>query len=269
MTKFNCQTALITGASAGIGAEFARQLAKPSPKGIPKNGDNVLREGRTLVLVARRLERLQAMKTELEKLGATVDILAADLGSEQGIQAVKEKIESLPGLDLLINNAGFGVHGPFAEVPVEFHANMLRVHNEAPVRLTHAALQGMLVRRHGAVINVASVSAYMGSSNGVMYGATKSFLVMFSAAVNKGLKGSGVKIQALCPGFTHTEFHEVRQNMAMETSGIPGFMWMDARRVTAASLKALDGNRVVVVPGMIYKLAVFFGRLGWPVAATR
>jgi short-subunit dehydrogenase len=254
MTKFTVTTALITGASAGIGAAFARQLAKP---------------GCTLVLTARRLDRLQSLGTELEKLGATVEPLRADLASEEGIRTVREKILSMPGLDLLINNAGFGAHGPFAGMPVEAHAEMLRVHNEAPVRLTHAALQSMLVRRHGAVINVSSVSAYMGSSNGVMYAATKSFLTMFSAAVNKGLKGSGVKIQSLCPGFTHTEFHDVRDNMAMETSRIPGFMWMDARTVTAASLKALDWDQVVVVPGVIYKLAVFFGRLGWPVAATR
>lgn len=254
MTKFTIQTALITGASAGLGAEFARQLAQP---------------GRTLVLVARRLERLQALKAELEKLGAVVEPLAADLATEEGIRAVKEKIESLPGLDLLINNAGFGVVGSFAAVPVEVQAGMLRVHSEAPLRLTHAALQGMLVRKHGAVINVASISAYMGSTHGVMYAATKSFLVMFSAAVNRGLKGSGVKIQALCPGFTHTEFHEAREYMDMDTTKTPGFMWMDARRVIAVSLKALDGKRVIVVPGLIYKLAVFFGRLGWPVAAER
>ncbi len=146
---------------------------------------------------------------------------------------------------------------------------MLRVHTEAPLRLTHAALQGMLERGHGAVINVASISGFMGSTHGVMYAATKSFLVMFSAAVNKGLQGSGVKVQALCPGFTHTEFHEARPHMDMDVDHIPAFMWMDARRVIAASLKALDGRRVVVVPGLIYKLAVFFGRLGWPVAAKR
>jgi short-subunit dehydrogenase len=254
MPKFTCATALITGASSGIGAAFAHHLAKP---------------GCTLILVARRLERLQAQAAELEKLGAHAEALAADLASEQGIQSVVEKIASLPGLDLLINNAGFGVHGPFASMPIEIQVDMLRVHNEAPMRLTHAALQGMLVRRHGAIINVASVSAYMGSSNGVMYAATKAFLTMFSATVNKGLKGTGVKVQAFCPGFTHTEFHEARAHMDMDPEKILPILWMDARTVTAASLKALDRNQVVVVPGILYKLAVFFGRLGWPVAATR
>ena len=220
-------------------------------------------------MTARRLDRLQALAAELEKLGARVEPLAADLASEAGIRAVAEKISSTPELDLLINNAGYGIHGPFAGIPVEVHAGMLRVHNEAPLRLTHAALQGMLVRRHGAVINVASVSAYMGSSSGVMYGATKSFLVMFSAAVNRGLKGTGVKVQALCPGFTHTEFHEPRPYMDMDIKRFPSILWTDARKVTAASLNALDRGPVVVVPGILFKLAVFFGRLGWPVAATR
>jgi hypothetical protein len=254
MTKFTVTTALITGASAGIGAEFARQLAKP---------------GVTLVLTARRLDRLQSLASELEKLGAHVEPLAADLASEDGIRAVSDRILSLPGLDLLVNNAGFGAHGPFAGTPLEAHTDMLRVHNEAPVRLTHAALQGMLVRRHGAVINVSSVSAYMGSSNGVMYAATKSFLTMFSAAVNKGLKGTGVKVQSLCPGFTHTEFHSARLSTDMKIERFPAPLWMDAHTVVAVSLKALDRGQVVVVPGVIYKLAVFFGRLGWPVAATR
>ncbi len=254
MTKFSVNTALITGASAGIGASFARQLAKP---------------GVTLVLVARRLDRLQALAAELESLGAAVQPLPADLASPAGIQAVVEKPASLPALDLLINNAGFGVHGPFVSAPVEVQANMLRVHNEAPLRLTHAALPGMLARRHGAVINVSSISDYMGSSNGVMYAATKSFLTMFSAAVNRGLRGTGVKVQALCPGFTHTEFHAARANMDMDTERIPAILWMDVEKVTATSLKALDRNQVVVAPGILYKLAVFFGRLGWPSVAAR
>ena len=109
----------------------------------------------------------------------------------------------------------------------------------------------------------------MGSSNGVLYAATKSFLTMFSAVVNKGLKGTGVKVQCLCPGFTHTEFHEARAHMDMDPEKILPILWMDARTVVAASLKALDRNRVVVVPGIIYKLAVIIGRLGWPVAASR
>jgi len=248
MTRFTCNTALITGASSGIGAAFARALARP---------------GCLLVLVARRTDRLQALAAELEQQGARVETLTADLASEQGIQVVAQKIASAPQLDLLINNAGFGIHGPFASLPLEVQAAMLRVHDEAPLRLTHTALQGMLARRHGAIINVSSISAYLSNADGVMYGATKSFLTTFSRALHKGLRGTGVKIQALCPGFTHTEFHEPSDTMDMDIHRIPAFMWMDACRVVAVSLKAMERDQAVVVPGSIYKLAVFFGRLGF------
>ena len=249
MSKFVCNTALITGASSGIGAAFARQLARP---------------GCRLILTARRKDRLQRLAAELERMGAQVETLTADLGTESGIQAVEQKIRDEPGLDLLINNAGFGLHGPFAGVPEEQHAEMLRVHAEAPFRLTHAALQGMLARKKGAIINVSSAGAYRRSGRSVMYSATKSFLSMFSQSLHKGLRGTGVRIQALCPGYTHTEFHTARESMLkMKTENIPGFMWMNASRVTAISLKALDRNQRLVVPGLIYKLAVLVGRLGW------
>jgi uncharacterized protein len=249
MPKFSCNIALITGASSGIGAEFARQLAGPGCK---------------LILTARRTERLQNLAKELEQKGAQVETLTADLCTEDGIQAVADKIMNEPELDLLINNAGFGLHGAYASVSLEDHAEMLRVHAEAPVRLTHAALQGMLRRKKGAIINVASVGAFRRSGRSVMYSATKSFLVMFSESLHKGLKGTGVKIQALCPGYTHTEFHAARESMkAIKTENIPAFIWMDADRVTKAALKALEGERCLVVPGLIYKLGVLAGRLGW------
>jgi len=247
MSKFTCHTALITGASSGIGAAFARHLAK---------------SGVTLVLVARRAERLQSLKAELEQSGARVETLTADLASEEGIQAVAQKISSLSGLDLLINNAGFGITGAFSSEPLEALADMLRVHDEAPMRLTHAALQGMLARKQGAIINVSSISGFLSMGGGVMYGATKAFVTTFSKALHKGLRGTGVKIQVLCPGFTHTGFHEPSDIMKMDTKKIPDFMWMDAREVTAVSLKALDRDQSVVVPGMLYKVAVFLGRLG-------
>jgi short-subunit dehydrogenase len=247
MPKFTCHTALITGASSGIGAEFARHLAKPDC---------------TLILVARHVEHLQSMKTELEKSGTTVETLPADLATEEGIQAVAQKIKSLPELDLLINNAGFGITGAFASEPLEALADMLRVHDEAPMRLTHAALQGMLTRKQGAIINVSSISGFLSMGGGVMYGATKAFLNTFSMALHKGLRGTGVKIQVLCPGFTHTEFHEPNELMKMDTKKIPAFMWMDAREVTAVSLKALERNQAVVVPGILFKITVLLARLG-------
>ena len=249
MSKFICNTALITGASSGIGATFARQLARP---------------GCRLILTARRTEKLQALATELQLSGAQVESLTADLATENGIQAVEQKIIGEPQLDLLINNAGFGLHGSFASVPFEELTNMLRVHAEAPFRLTHAALKGMLSRKRGAIINVSSVGAFRRSARSVMYSATKSFLTMFSEALHKDLRGTGVKIQALCPGFTHTEFHVARESMiTMKTNKIPAFLWLDAGKVTAASLKALDRDQCLVIPGLIYKLGVLVGRLGW------
>jgi uncharacterized protein len=254
MAKYICHSALITGASSGIGAAFARHLARP---------------GCHLVLTARRAERLQALAAELEQAGAQVEILAADLAIEEGIQAVAAKIAALPELDLLINNAGFGVVGPFGRLPIENQAAMLRVHNEAPMRLTHAALQNMLARSQGAIINVSSVSAFLRTENGVMYCATKAFLTAFSEALHEELHGTGVKVQSLCPGFTRTEFHEPRDFMDMDTQRIPAFLWMDARVVTAASLKALNRDQGVVVPGMLYKLLVFFARFGLVQAAVQ
>jgi uncharacterized protein len=249
MPKFSCHTALITGASSGIGAAFARQLARP---------------GCHLILSARRQERLQALATELEQVGAQVEILTADLGTETGIQAVTQRILSEPQLDLLINNAGFGIHGAFASVPLEDQDEMFRVHAEAPFHLTHAALQGMLARKNGAIINVSSIGAFRRSAKSVMYSATKSFLTMFSESLHKSLKGTGVKIQSLCPGYTHTEFHQARETMVtMKTKNIPAFLWKDASQVAAASLKALDRDKCLVIPGLIYNFAVFIGRLGF------
>ncbi len=249
MSKFTCNIALITGASSGIGAAFARHLARP---------------GCRLILTARRLERLQALAAELEQSGAQVETLAADLGTEDGIRALEQSILREPQLDLLINNAGFGIHGPFFSLPLQEQAEMLRVHAEAPFRLTHAALPGMLARKKGAVINVSSVGAFRRSARSVMYSATKSFLTAFSEALNKGLRGTGVKVQALCPGYTRTEFHVARESMVnVKTQNIPAFLWMEPGKVASASLKALERDQCLVIPGLIYKLGVLAGRLGW------
>lgn len=247
MTKFTINSAFITGASSGIGSSFARQLAKP---------------GMLLVLVARRTDRLQALASNLEKLGAKVEILSADLNDLQGIQSVVQKIRSMPELDLLINNAGFGLDGLFYDMEIERQAEMLRVHNEVPIRLTYAALPGMLAKKHGAIINTASIAAYTPGSKDAMYSATKAFLVTFSRALSEDLLGTGVKVQALCPGFTHTEFHEPRKYMKMNPKSIPNFLWQDADYVTRYSLNALDRNRVVVIPGGIYKFSIWLAKTG-------
>ncbi len=231
MLKLNIRTALVTGASAGLGAEFARQLAAG---------------GSSLVLVARRRERLEALAAELrDRHGVSVEVLAADLSGREGVDRVADRIAGLETLDLLVNNAGAGSPGPFSRTDVESYLSMIQVQAAAPVRLARAALDGMVLRRRGWIINVASVAAFSPLS-GPVYSAVKAFLVGFSVNLQYELAGTGVRMQALCPGLTHTEFHGV---IKMDKSRIPGFMWMDARDVVRTSLRGLGRRKVICIPG--------------------
>jgi short-subunit dehydrogenase len=232
-------TALITGATAGIGASFARRLAA---------------DGFDLLLLARDEARLAQSAAALrEKYGVQAEVLAADLAAEEGIKEAERRAGQ--GIDLLVNNAGFGHKGTFLQVPVADELSMLRVHCEAVLRLTHAALPGMIERGRGGVINVASVAAFF--SRGT-YGASKAWVVGFSEGVAQDIAGSGVNVMALCPGFVHTEFHERAQ---MDMSGLPEFMWLDADRVTEAAVRDFRHGLHVSVPGAQYKTLVGLGRL--------
>jgi short-subunit dehydrogenase len=236
MTISTYRTALITGASAGMGAEFAEALAAA---------------GSNLVLVARRKEKLDVLAARLaERHDVTVEILQADLEKDEDLKRVEGRIAAEKTLDLLINNAGFGSPGPFSKTGVEPYLAMIRVHAAAPVRLTRAALDGMVLRRRGWIINVASIAAFSPLS-GPVYSATKAFLVSFSQNLQYELEGTGVRIQALCPGLTHTDFHEV---IRMDISGLPGFLWMSARAVVRTSLRALGRRKVVCIPGLRNRL---------------
>ena len=236
------QKALITGASAGLGLEYARQLAEV---------------GTNLILVARRKERLEKLAAELrDKYGIKVEVLAADLSREENIEQLVQKIKQTEDLDLLINNAGFGGFGQFYADEKGQYEQMIMVHVIATVRLTRAALPGMIKRKRGAVINVSSVAAFSPLS-GSMYSSTKAFLVMFSENLQTELQGTGVKVQALCPGLTHTEFHEVA---GFNKEATPKFMWMTAERVVSISLRALKGKKVIVIPGVLNKFLTFLMR---------
>ena len=231
MTASTYRTALITGASAGIGAEFARQLAAA---------------GTALILVARRKEKLEALAAELtERHGVTIEVLPGDLMKDEDLKLVEGRIAAAGALDLLVNDAGFGGTGPFSKTEVGRFLAMIQVHAAASVRLTRAALDGMISRRRGWIINVASIAAFSPLS-GPVYSATKAFLVNFSENLQYELAGTEVRIQALCPGMTHTEFHEV---IGMDKSRIPGFMWMSARDVVRISLRTLGRRKVICVPG--------------------
>ncbi|HOW85629.1 MAG TPA: SDR family oxidoreductase [Candidatus Aminicenantes bacterium] len=248
VTKF--RTALITGASTGLGSEFARQLAAA---------------GTNLVLVARRLDRLEALAGELRaRHGVTVATLRADLSTPEGMAAVEARIAASPDLDLLVNNAGYGGRTGFVRGDVADQAAMIRVHIDAPVRLTKAALPGMIDRGRGAVINLASVAAFSPFS-GAMYSGTKAFLVMFSENLQAGLRSKGVVVQALCPGLTHTEFHAAA---GLDLSRVPRIAWMTAGKVVRISLRRL-GRGVVCIPGGVNKAVTFLMRCPLTAALVR
>ncbi|MGI5163536.1 SDR family NAD(P)-dependent oxidoreductase [Spirillospora sp. CA-253888] len=236
-------TALITGATAGIGAAFARRLAA---------------DGFDLVLLARDAERLDATARELSATYAVrAETLVADLATDEGIAAAEARLAE--GVDLLVNNAGFGNKGTFLDVPAADETTMLKVHCEAVLRLTHAALPGMLERGRGGVVNVSSVAAF--ATRGT-YGASKAWVVSFSQGVAQDIAGRAggarVRVMALCPGFVRTEFHE---RAKMDVSGIPEFMWLDRDAVVDAALRDLRRGAVVSVPGAQYKAIVGLSRL--------
>ncbi|HEX3730147.1 MAG TPA: SDR family NAD(P)-dependent oxidoreductase, partial [Opitutaceae bacterium] len=187
--------ALITGASAGIGAVFARRLAE---------------RGHDLILVARREDKLREVARELEAAhGIRCEVLAADLVSDEGQAGVAERIAAVP-LDLLINNAGFGSRGFFHLADLAVQERMHRLHVLATMRLTHAALQGMVARGRGAIVNVSSVAGFFATPGGASYSATKAWMNCFTEGIALELRllRSPVKVQALCPGFTYSEFHD-------------------------------------------------------------
>lgn len=250
MPQATFRTALITGASAGLGAEYARQLAAG---------------GTDLVLVARRLDRLEELAGELRaEHGVTVETLRADLSTPEGLAAVEGRIATGLAIDLLINDAGFGGKTGFVKGEAADHLIMAHVHIDATVRLTRAALPGMIDRVRGAVINISSVAAFSPFS-GAMYSGTKAFLVMFSQNLQAELRSKGIVVQALCPGMTHTEFHEVAD---IDKSIVPRPFWMTAPDVVRISLRRL-GHGVVCVPGWKNRIVAFLMRCPVTAAAVR
>lgn len=230
--------AVITGASSGIGAVFARRLAP----------------GQDLLLIARRKDRLDALAAELEQAhGIRVETMQADLASGEGITAVADRLKSEPRLVLLVNNAGFGTRGQFWQTDLKMQEDMHRLHVKATLRLTHAALAGMVQRDHGGIINVASVAAFVRSPGSVSYCATKSWMTVFTEALWLELRAakSNVKVQALCPGYTYSEFHD---SLGVNRSAMaPGSMWLSAEEVVDASLHGLSRGKLFVVPGWRYR----------------
>lgn len=234
-------TALVTGATAGIGASFARQLAG---------------RGHDLVLVARDATRLERSAELLRKTGVQVEVLAADLADDEGCARVEQRCAA--GVDVLVNNAGLGTKGDFHEVDIADEEHMLRVNVRAVLRLTHAALPSMVAQRRGAVINVSSVAGFAPGARAVTYSASKAWVTNFSESLHLQYAAQGVKVLALCPGFTRTEFHS---RADMDTSGIPSRMWLAADDVVRTALADLDKGKSLSVPGGQYKAIVAATRL--------
>jgi len=233
--------ALITGASSGIGEAFARNLA---------------REGYDLILVARRKERLQALAEEIRRETASrsetpshVEVWAADLNDPIELESVEQRIAALENLDLLVNNAGFGLTGRFAEKDIRVLVDMVQLHVVATMRLVRAALPGMIRRGRGGVINVSSISALLPVGGNTVYGATKAYLNFFTESLALELKDTGVRVQALCPGFTVSEFHD-----RIGRPTLPRIFWMSPEQVVEEALRGLRENQLYVIPGLLYKV---------------
>lgn len=229
------QRALVTGATAGIGNAYARALAN---------------RGYDLVLVARDKARLEGVAAELSAAHhVTVDVLGADLATKDGVQDVANALtDSAKPVDLLVNNAGSSLAGWFGTTDIADEDHQLDLMVRAPMHLTDAAIKSMTGRGHGKIINVASVAAFTPRGT---YSAHKMWIVNLCRWANQQYADAGVTVMAVCPGFTHTEFH---QRMGARTDNIPRWMWLKADNVVKASLKDLDKGKAVSIPSVRYKV---------------
>jgi short-subunit dehydrogenase len=228
--------ALVTGATAGIGESFTRLLAE--------NNYNI-------VLVARDLPRMQERARDLEaKYKVSTHVIQADLATDEGCATVENYIASNQ-IDVLINNAGFGINKAFTMSALDAEQQMMDVLVRTPMRLMHVALPGMKERNKGVIINVSSVAGYIAGGS---YSASKSYLTVLTESLHTELAGTNLKISALCPGFTRTEFHQ-RGRMSMK--GLPNFMWLNSDDLVAKSWSDALKGEAVSIPGWQYQLLVF------------
>ena len=234
------QTALITGATSGIGKAFAVCYA-----GM----------GYDLVVTGRRMDRLEQLCSELSReYGIRAEAVKAELSEEQDMERLLKVIIRRDNIGILVNNAGFGSGVDFYQNSLEEHLKMLDVHVKAAIRLIYAVLPQMRMRKEGVIINVSSLGAFMPAPGSSMYSATKLFLASFSESLNMEVRRHGIKVRCVCPGFTHTEFHERRAQGKIRAGG--KLMWMEADDVVRKTIRSLKKNKIVVVPGIINRLLI-------------
>lgn len=235
------KTALITGATSGIGAEYSKYLAE---------------KGYDLVLVARDRKRLNLYSKSLSKeFGIKTEVLPADLSIPSQLKRVEKRLQNpKKPIAILVNNAGFGLNRAFSQSDLKDEADLLSVLVSAPMRLMHVALEPMIKANSGSIINISSVASWIA---GGTYSAAKSYLTVLSESLHTELKETKAKVIAVCPGFTHTEFH---QRGKMKMSGLPEFMWLSTRQVVEKSWRDLNSGKAISVAGWQYKLLSFIAR---------
>jgi short-subunit dehydrogenase len=232
--------ALVTGATSGIGRAYAVCFAKA---------------GYDLIITGRRMEKLNSLAGEMrEKYGICVRVIKAELSVEEDALKLIKAIEHHDNILVLVNNAGFGSGVEFCKNNIDDHMKMLQVHVVVSVKLVYAVLPQMISRKEGIIINVSSLGAYMPAPGSSMYSATKLFLASFSESLYMEVHKYGIRVQCVCPGFTHTDFHERRKEGKMARTS--GLMWMEADIAVEKSINSLKHNSIVYIPGYINKLLI-------------
>ena len=232
---------LITGASSGIGRVFARRFAQ---------------SGYDLIITGRRKDKLLLLAEQLKcQYNTSVKVIIAELSAERDVRKLVKVIESHHNIDVLVNNAGYGSGKEFCKCNLGSHLQMLQVHVITTLRLIHAVLPQMISRGMGTIINVSSLAAFMPAPGSSIYSATKMFLKCFTESLHMEVRGCGIKLQCLCPGFTFTDFHERRMDGQLpKNKGL--VPWMDAETVVDRCLRALAQGKIIYVPGYINRMLV-------------
>jgi len=247
--KINGCNALITGASAGIGREFARQLAS---------------RARTLVLIARREQRLNELREELQNRSAqlSIQVRVVDLSDKSQIdELVRWLQENKIDIDFLINNAGIGDQGPFATIePGRLNA-MIQINITALTLFTRKLLPQMISQKRGAILNVSSSAGFLPIPGMAVYAASKAYVNCFSEALRAELRGTGVRVTALCPGPVHTEFGDVAKRAGSEPERGPESVYVSVEKTVRDALAAVEADRPLVIPGFVMKIAMFLVRI--------